>query len=201
MMPAVSKGQATRAAILRHAATVASVRGLEGLSIGRLAELSGLSKSGLFGHFGSKAALQRALLESVVEEFRSAVILPALRAPTGIERLEKLFAAWLDWATADRAGGCPLLGAAIELDDRPGVLRNYLVERQQAWLDCIARIAAKAVADRDFRRDLDPAQFAFEFNNLGLGFNFAHRLLGDPSAKARTTRAFHSLIAAARIAG
>ena len=198
MIQMVSKGQATRAAILRHAATVASVHGLEGLSIGRLAELSGLSKSGLFGHFGSKAALQRAVLESVVEHFRSAVILPALRAPTGLERLEKLFLGWLGWATADRAGGCPLLGAAVELDDRPGALRDYLVERQQAWLDCIARIAAKAIANGEFRRDLDPAQFAFEFNNLGLGFNFAHRLLGDSSAKARTTRAFEALLAAAR---
>ncbi|HET7131431.1 MAG TPA: TetR family transcriptional regulator, partial [Gammaproteobacteria bacterium] len=179
----------------------ASVHGLEGLSIGRLAELSGLSKSGLFGHFGSKAALQRAVLESVVEDFRSVVIVPALRARTGIERLEKLFSAWLGWAMAERAGGCPLLGAAVELDDRPGALRDYLVERQRAWLDCIARIAVKAVADGHFRRDLDPAQFAFEFNNLGLGFNFAHRLLDDASAKTRTTRAFEALMAAARAVG
>jgi AcrR family transcriptional regulator len=194
----MNKGQATRAAILRHAATVASVHGLEGLSIGRLAELTGLSKSGLFGHFGSKEALQHAVLESVVEDFRSAVILPALRAPTGIERLEQLFSTWLGWATAERDGGCPLLGAAIELDDRPGPLREYLVEKQQAWLDCVARIAAKAVADGTLRADLDPAQFAFEFNNIGLGFNFAHRLLDDSSARARATRAFHSLIATAR---
>ena len=194
----MSKGQATRAAILRQAATVASVQGLEGLSIGRLAQLSGLSKSGLFSHFGSKEALQRAVLESVVDAFRTAVILPALRAPTGIERLEQLFAAWLRWATAERAGGCPLLGAAVELDDRPGPLRDYLVDKQRAWLDCVARIAAKAVADGDFRTDLDTAQFAFEFNNLGLGFNFAHRLLDDAGARARTTRAFRALIAAAR---
>ena len=191
------KGEATRATILRHAATVASVDGLEGLSIGRLADLTGLSKSGLFGHFGSKEALQQAVLESVVDDFRETVILPALRAPTGLERLEQLFVAWLGWATAERAGGCPLLGASVELDDRPGALRDYLVDKQRAWLDCIARIAARAVAEGAFRADLDVAQFAFEFNNIGLGFNFAYRLIGDARAADRATRAFRTLFASA----
>jgi len=192
----MGKGDSTRAAILRHAVSLASVQGLEGLSIGRLAERSGLSKSGLFGHFGSKEALQQAVLASVVEDFRSRVILPALREPTGTGRLRRLFTAWLDWASEDqRDGGCPLLGASIELDDRPGELREYLVEKQNAWLDCIARIAAKAVEEREFRPGLDVEQFAFEFNNIGLGFNFAHRLLDDARARQRATRAFDSLVA------
>jgi AcrR family transcriptional regulator len=195
----MSKGLATRAAILRHAISLASVHGLEGLSIGRLAERSGLSKSGLFRHFGSKEALQRAVLESVVEDFRARVILPALREPTGSARLRRLFDAWLGWATEEqRAGGCPLLGASTELDDQPGELRDYLVEKQRAWLDCIARIATKAIEQREFRMDLDVAQFAFEFNNIGLGFNFAHRLLADDRARSRAERALESLVAAAR---
>jgi AcrR family transcriptional regulator len=192
------KGQATRASILRHAVSVASVHGLEGLSIGRLAERSGLSKSGLFGHFGSKEALQKAVLESVVDDFRVRVILPALREATGTSRLRRLFDAWLAWATEEqRAGGCPLLGASTELDDQPGELREFLVERQHAWLDCIARIARKAVEQREFRADLDVEQFAFEFNNIGLGFNFAHRLLDDDRARDRAARAFESLVATA----
>jgi AcrR family transcriptional regulator len=194
----MSKGEQTRASILRHAVALCSVQGLEGLSIGRLAELSGMSKSGLFGHFGSKDALQRAVLESVVEDFRSRVILPALREPGGAARMRRLFTLWLDWASAEqRDGACPLLGASIELDDRPGELRDYLVEKQKAWLDCISRIAAKAVEDREYRADLDVEQFAFEFNNIGLGFNFAHRLLDDARARQRATNAFESLVASA----
>ena len=192
------KGEITRASILRHAVSVASVHGLEGLTIGRLAERSGLSKSGLFGHFGSKEALKLAVLESVVEDFRARVILPALREPTGVLRLRRLFAAWLDWAAEEqRDGGCPLLGASIELDDRPGELRDYLVDKQKAWLDCIARSAQKAIDERELRADLDVEQFAFELNSVGLGFNFAHRLLGDRRARARAMRAFESLLASA----
>lgn len=193
----MTKGQETRASILRHAATIASVHGLDGLSIGRLAGLSGLSKSGLFGHFGSKEALQHAVLESVIDDFRAAVVVPALRETRGSERLERLFDAWLAWATAGRAGGCPLLGASVELDDRPGRLREYLVDRQRAWLDCVAGAAQKAVADGDFRGDLDVVQFAFEFNGIGLAFNFAHRLLGDSRAADRAGSAFRALVASA----
>jgi AcrR family transcriptional regulator len=194
----MSKGEETRASILRHAVALCSVQGLEGLSIGRLAERSGMSKSGLFGHFGSKDALQQAVLESVVDDFRSRVILPALREPGGIRRLRQLFGLWLAWASEEqRDGGCPLLGASIELDDRPGELRNYLVEKQKAWLDCIARIAAKAIEEQELRADLDVEQFAFEFNNIGLGFNFAHRLLDDTRARQRASQAFESLVASA----
>jgi len=194
----MTKGQDTRAAILRHSVALASVQGLEGLSIGRLAELCGLSKSGLFGHFGSKEALQRAVLEAVVEEFRIAVIVPALREPTGRGRLERLAAAWLTWAAGDdEVGACPLLGASIELDDRPGELRDYLVEKQRAWLDCIRRMAAKGVADGELRSDLDLEQFAFEFNSIGLGFNFAYRLLEDAAAADRARSGFRRLLTAA----
>ncbi|HUL83051.1 MAG TPA: TetR/AcrR family transcriptional regulator [Gammaproteobacteria bacterium] len=192
------KGEITRASILRHAVSVASVHGLDGLTIGRLAERSGLSKSGLFGHFGSKDALKLAVLEAVVEDFRARVILPALREPTGTERLRRLFTAWLEWAAEEqRDGGCPLLGASIELDDQPGALRDYLVEKQKAWLDCIARITHKAIDERELRADLDVEQFAFELNSIGLGFNFAHRLLADRRARARAVRAFESLLASA----
>ena len=193
----MSKGTATRQRIVDQAIALTRVAGLEALSIGHLAELTGLSKAGLFRHFGSKTGLQQAVLAACVDEFRSHVIVPALRAPTGIERLTRLLDSWLDWtAAADCAGGCPLLGAAVELDDQPGALRDYLVEKQRAWLDCIRAAAARAVADGDLRADLDIEQFAFEFNSLGLGFNFAHRLLGDTAAATRARTALKRLIAA-----
>ena len=178
---------------------MASVMGLEGLSIGQLANRAGMSKSGLFGHFGSKEALQFAVLETVVEDFKIRVIGPALQEPTGEARLRKLFEGWMQWASDDdKTGGCPLMSASIELDDRPGQLRNYLVQQQIGWLDCIRRMAQKAVAEGVFKQGLDTAQFAFQFHSTGLGFNFSQRLLDDPQALARAKTALESLIRQAK---
>jgi AcrR family transcriptional regulator len=192
----MTKGTATRQRIVDQAVALTRVAGLEALSIGHLADLTGMSKAGLFRHFGSKTSLQQAVLEASVDEFRAHVIVPALRAPSGLARLTRLLDSWLDWTkAANCAGGCPLLGASIELDDRPGKLRDYLVDKQRAWLDCIRAAAARAVADGDLRADLDVEQFAFEFNSIGLGFNFAHRLLGDVGAAARARAALERLVA------
>jgi AcrR family transcriptional regulator len=193
------KGELTRAAILERAVSMASVFGFEGISIGRLASEAGMSKSGLFGHFGSKEALQHAILEFVVDDFKSSVIGPALREATGEARLRSLFSRWLEWTGQERlSGGCPLITASIELDDQPGPLRDYLVDQQEAWLDCIRRMAQKSVAEGRFRDGLDTRQFAFEYQGIGLAFNFAHRLLKDPDAPQRAKNAFERLVKSAR---
>jgi len=193
------KGELTRASILERAVAMASVRGFEGISIGRLASEAGMSKSGLFGHFGSKEALQHAILEFVIEDFKLRVIAPALRQATGEARLRALFASWLDWTGQESlAGGCPLMAASVELDDQPGPLRDYLVEQQEAWLDCIRRMAQKAVAEGVFRDGLDTRQFAFEYQGIGLAYNFARRLLNDPRARNRALEALDRLIRSAR---
>jgi len=193
------KGELTRASILERAVSMASVHGFEGISIGRLAADAGMSKSGLFGHFGSKEALQHAILEFVVEDFKINVIAPALHESTGEARLRSLFARWLEWTGQERlTGGCPLMTASVELDDQPGPLRDYLVSQQEAWLDCIRRMAQKAVAEGRFRDGLDTRQFAFEFHGIGLAFNFARRLLNDPNALQRAKNACDRLIESAR---
>jgi AcrR family transcriptional regulator len=193
------KGEMTRAAILERAAAMASVHGFEGISIGRLAADAGMSKSGLFGHFGSKEALQHAILEFVIEDFKARVIAPALREPTGEARLRALQTNWLTWTGQEPlVGGCPLMAAAVELDDQPGPLRDYLVAQQEAWLDCIRRMAQKAVAEGVFRDGLDTRQFAFEFHGIGLGFSFARRLLRDPQAQKRAVKALDRLIQSAK---
>jgi AcrR family transcriptional regulator len=186
------KGEITRATILKHAVSVASVLGLDGLTIGRLAERSGLSKSGLFAHFGSKEALQHAVLESVVD--RLPLTRDRARATRG-DRRRAPFASsskrWLQWAAEEqRAGGCPCSGASTELDDRPGSFATISWRSRRLWLDCIAKIAQKAIEERELRADLDVGQFAFELNSIGLGFNFAHRLLrrSRQRATARCTR-------------
>jgi len=195
----MGKGAETRASILTQAISMAGILGLEGLTIGRLATQTGMSKSGLFGHFGSKEALQFAVLETIAKDFSLKVISPALKEPTGETRLRKLFSNWMEWADDEKQeGGCRLMGASVELNARPGELRDYLAEQQIEWIDCIRRMAQKAVSESIFRAGLDTRQFAFEFHSIGLGLNFSLRLLRDPAALSRSQVAFDSLIQKAK---
>ena len=191
----MGKGDDTRAAILERATSEASVFGLDGISIGRLASLMGMSKSGLFAHFGSKEALQQAVVSGVVDQFRIHVVGPVLKIPTAEGRLRGLLKNWLAWTRSRHgAGGCPLIAASVELDDQPGALRDLVVTAQREWLDAITRMAKKGVEEGDFEPGLDVDQFAFDFQSIGLGHNHAHRLLNDPSAENRALAAFDGLI-------
>jgi AcrR family transcriptional regulator len=194
-----AKGERTRRAILEHAARLASRDGLEGLSIGRLAEELDLSKSGLFAHFGSKEALQIQTLEAAAERFVEAVVRPALAAPRGEARMRALFERWLFWArSSERPGGCLFVQASAELDDRPGKLRERLVSLQKDWIASLARVAQSAVETAEFRADCDVEQFAHDLYAVMLGYHHAARLLADPRAETRAHRAFEALISAAR---
>jgi AcrR family transcriptional regulator len=193
------KGDETREAILGTALAVASARGLNGLSIGSLAREAGLSKSGLFAHFGSKEDLQIAVLRTAVERFVDAVVTPALREPRGEPRVRAFFERWLAWErSVHLPGGCPFLAAA-KLDDRPGRVRDYLVGSQRDWLDALATAARIAVAEGHFRSDLDPAQFAYELYSLILAYHQYERLLADPEADRRCRLAFERLLERSRV--
>jgi AcrR family transcriptional regulator len=195
----VSKGAVTRQTILRHAAGLASQLGLEGLSIGRLADDLRLSKSGLFAHFQSKEALQLQVLEFAAARFVDHVVRPARAAPRGEPRVRAAFDHWLEWPKkSDLPGGCFFVAASIELDDRPGPVRETLVRLQKDWLDTLAGIVRTAVAEGHFREDTDPEQFAHELYGIMLMSHHATRLLHDPRAAARTRAAFEGLIARAR---
>jgi len=195
----MSRGEATRAAILDHATRLASQIGLEGLSIGRLANDLRLSKSGLFAHFQSKQALQVQVLEAAAAKFVERVVKPALAARRGEPRLRALFERWLGWAKAGfMPGGCLFVAAAAELDDRPGIVRDRLVALQSDWLNVIARVARTAVTERHFRANADLEQFAHDLYSVMLGYHHASRLLKDSRAEARAHVAFESLLAGAR---
>jgi AcrR family transcriptional regulator len=195
----VTKGEKTRDAILDRALRMASELGLEGLSIGRLAEELDLSKSGLFAHFESKEELQVRTLERAAERFAEAVIRPALAQPAGERRLRALFESWLEWPRRVRQpGGCIFAAAAAELDDRPGAARDRLIALQQEWHATLARVVRRAQEVGEFRVDLDPAQLAFEVQGIGLAWNYYARLLRDPRALDRARAAFERLVADAR---
>ena len=193
-----SKGAATRQVILDRALDVASTQGFEGLSIGTLADAVGMSKSGLFAHFRSKEQLQVDALRHASERFVAKVVAPALKAPRGEARVRAFFDAWLRWGREEFPGGCVIQNAVAELDDRPGPARDVLVRQEKDQLDLIANIARAGIDEGVLRKDLDPAQVAFEMNGILLSYFLAVRLLGDPQARARATRAFEGLLARAR---
>jgi AcrR family transcriptional regulator len=192
----VSKGEETRQAILGKAFELATVVGVSGLTIGRLAEESGLSKSGLFAHFGSKEALEVAVVEEASRQFIAEVMVPALAVPRGEPRLRAMFENWLKWG--DRPGGCFFVGVSAELDDRPGPARDALVRAQKDWVDELAKAARIAVSESHFHDDLDADQFAFELYSIMLGAHLFQRFLHAPGARTRTLDAFERLVATAR---
>ena len=192
------KGPATRDRILAQALKDASLLGLEGISIGRVAGELGMSKSGLFAHFGSKEELQIQVLTLAAERFTDIVLRPALAAPRGAPRVRALFEGWLRWeADGSVPGGCVFSHAAMELDDHPGPLRDALADWQRQWRDVLCKAATIAMEEKHFRRTLVPEQFAFQMFGIALGYHHAKRLLQDPLAEAHARAAFESLIRSA----
>jgi AcrR family transcriptional regulator len=197
---AMSKGDLTRQAILEHAMRQASVLGLEGLSIGGLADELGLSKSGLFAHFRSKEALQLQVLDVAAERFTELVVRPALAAPRGLPRVRALLDRWMEWGRSTAlSGGCLFVQAAIELDDRPGPVRDHLERLQREWIGVLARVATTAVEQGVFHARLEPEQFAFDLYGVMLSYHHATRLLRDPSATAHAHRALERLVEGASV--
>jgi len=196
MSQGVSKGQATRQAILGRALDIASVVGLDGVTIGRLAEELQLSKSGLFAHFGSKEALQVDVIGEASRQFVDAVVAPGLREARGEPRVRALIARWLDWE--QRPGGCFFASATDELDDRPGPARDALAKAIRDWLDTLAHAARIAVDERHFRADLDVHQFAFEIWGILMADHMYGRFLKDPAHLDRTHVAVEELLARSR---
>jgi AcrR family transcriptional regulator len=194
----MGKGQLTRHAVLDQATRTASEVGLRGVTIGSLADLTHMSKSGLFAHFGSKESLQLATVRHARDQFVNLVIRPALAAPRGEPRVRALLENWLDWDTNVLPGGCLFVAAAVEFDDEPGVVREELVRNQVDLDETIARVFRGGISERHFRDDADPEQFAFQMHGILLAFHQHSRLLGDPLAAERARRALNALLDAAR---
>ena len=191
----MSKGEETRERIVDRAWRMASRDGLSGLSIGRLATELGLSKSGLFAHFGSKEGLEVEVLKAAAERFTEQVIRPALQAPRGVARLRKMFKNWLAWVNDPaQPGGCLFLAAGAELDDSPGPQRDFLVAAQSGLRATLARAARLAVEAGELRPDLDCDQFAFEMQGVVMAYHHSRRLLRDPKAEQHVKAAFERLL-------
>jgi AcrR family transcriptional regulator len=192
--PVKTKGERTRAAILDEALRLVSKAGLDGLTIGTLADATGMSKSGLFAHFGSRDELLLAVLAHGQAQFGEVVFQPAMARPRGLPRLRAMFVNWLDWTeSAELPGGCPMIGGAAEFDDRPGPVRDMLAGGQRTWIETLKRAVRQAVDERQLATDTDPEQIAFEMFGIALVVHHHRRLLGYRKARERALAALDSL--------
>ena len=177
----------SRTAAVRAAVDLASVEGLEGLTIGRLAGELAMSKSGLIGRFGDKEALQRAVLSAAIERFTDAVWRPAERREPGMDRLAAIVDAWIAHLRGDVfPGGCFVTTASVEYDARPGPLHDDVAAAVRRWLSVLEVEARQALQDGDLPADREPADVAFELHSLASGGGVAGRLLDDRHALDRT---------------
>jgi AcrR family transcriptional regulator len=189
-MPSAEIGRETRAQILRTAMDTASVKGLSGLSIGDLATQLGMSKSGLFRHFGAKEQLQLATVDAALGVFEREVATPAMTASPGLDRLLALMSAWVGYIERDVfPGGCFFAAASADVDSQPGPVRDRIAAIGRAALDAIMTEIQAAQGLTQLRDDVDARQLAFELHAYAMEANWARLLLDDDGAgdRARTS--------------
>ncbi len=189
----MKRGDETKNTILDAGLAMASMLGLEAVTIGSLAKQTGMSKSGLFAHFNSKENLQIGILQHAENDFTAHVIVPAIKTKAGLPRVKKLVHNWIAWGSR-LTGGCIFVTAGTEFSDRPGKVRDFLLHQQQNWIQSLQRIARSAIKAGDFHSESDPGQFAFELYSLLLGFHYYHRLLHDPQINKRQNKSLNDLL-------
>lgn len=181
--------------ILRRGLDLMSVSGLAGITIGVLAEQIGMSKSGLFAHFGSKEDLQLALLGEAERAVMEVVLTPTMLAPEGLPQLQTLVEQWFGWTVrAGLQGGCPVAAGIFELDDQTGAVRERLVGMEQSWRASLTSLTARAVELGHLRPNLDVEQFVWELSGLYLSHHVSVRFLCDAQAGERAQLAFSALL-------
>ncbi len=189
----MAKGISTRQDIINRGLEMASQLGLECITIGLLAKEANLSKSGLFAHFKSKENLQLEILKHASDDFAKKVIHPALKVQAGILRIKALVKNWIDWGNKI-SGGCIFVTAGTEYSDRPGKVRNLLIQQQEQWIDSLRRIAKSAIKAGDFKEGIDVDQFAFDLYSMLLGFHYYYKLLDDKKVTQRQEVALDQLL-------
>jgi AcrR family transcriptional regulator len=190
----VPKGQQTKAMVVDAALNLAAQVGLEGLSIGAVAELTRMSKSGVFAHFGSREELQISVVKEYHHRFEQEVFYPALKQPRGLPRLRAMFANWMKRAALRIDSDCIYISGATEFDDRPGPVHDALVESVGMWLAAVHRAIAQAKDEGHLRADADEQQVAFEIHGLILALHYEARFLRLPGSIKRASAGFEAIL-------
>jgi AcrR family transcriptional regulator len=192
---ALQKGQQTKLAIVEAAMGLSTQIGLEGLSIGVLAEVTQMSKSGVFAHFGSREELQISVIREYFHRFEQEVFYPALAAERGLPRVQALFANWMKRVAIEIQSGCIFISGAVEFDDRPGPVRDALASSVQTWLTALFRAVVLAKQEGHLRSDADEHQMAFEIHGLILALHYEARFLKNPGATEKAHQGFENILA------
>jgi AcrR family transcriptional regulator len=188
------KGELTRAAILDVALDLASRDGLEGLTIGLLADKMNMSKSGVFAHFGSREDLQLEVLKLYHHRFEQEVFFPSVKETRGIQRLKAMFARWVKRVSIEVASGCIYISGAVEYDDRPGPIREELMAMVGAWQGALLRCVKQCVECGDLKADTDPQQLVYEMYGLILALHHDARFMRIPGSLERAGKGFERVI-------
>lgn len=188
------KGQQTKLAIVEAALGLATQIGLEGLSIGAVAEVMQMSKSGVFSHFGSREELQISVVREYFHRFEDEVFIPAMDAPKGLPRVRALFDNWMKRVAVELQSGCIFISGAVDFDDRPGPVRDALVGSVRTWLDAMSRAVVLARERGHLRPEADERQIAFEIHALILAMHYEARFLRSPGSVDRGIVAFESIL-------
>ena len=188
------KGELTRAAILDVALDLASRDGLEGLTIGLLADKMNMSKSGVFAHFGSREDLQLEVLKLYHHRFEQEVFFPSVKEPRGIARLRAMYARWVKRVSVEVASGCIYISGAVEYDDRPGPIREELMAMVGAWQAALLRCVQQCIEVGDLKAGSDAQQMVYEMYGLILALHHDARFLRMPGSVDRARSGFERLI-------
>ncbi len=191
---ALQKGQQTKAAIVDAALGLATQIGLEGLSIGALAEVAHMSKSGVFAHFGSREELQISVIREYHARFEQEVFHSAMQERRGLPRLRALFRNWMNRTSVEIDSGCIYISGAVEFDDRPGPVREALSGSVKSWLGAMNRAVVQAKEEGHLRADVDEQQMAFEIHGLILALHYEARFLRNPGSIARANAGFDNIL-------
>ena len=189
------KGQQTKQVILDAALALASQIGLEGLSIGAIAEVTQMSKSGVFAHFGSREELQISVIREYYARFADEVFYPAMQQPRGLARVKSLVANWMQRVALEIQSGCIFISGAVEFDDRPGPVRDALASSVLAWHAALYRAVVQAKQEGHLLPSADEEQMAFEIHGLILALHYEARFLQNPSSIGRAHRGFENILA------
>ena len=191
----LQKGEQTKQAIVDAALGLAAQIGLEGLSIGVLAEVTQMSKSGVFAHFGSREELQISVIREYYARFADEVFFPAMDAARGLPRVQALFSNWMKRVAVELQSGCIFISGAVEFDDRPGPVRDALAGSVKTWLEAMYRAVVQAKEEGQLDADADEEQMAFEIHGLILALHYEARFLKNPNAIAHANKGFQNILA------
>ena len=188
------KGAQTKNSIIEAALAIASKSGLEGLTIGNIAEAVKMSKSGVFAHFGSREELQVAVVREYYQRFQDLIFSPALLKPKGLPRLNQMIQSWIKMSIGDDSSSCFFIAGAVEFDDQPGIVRDELVRSVEDWRSAIRRAIKESIAAGHLKKSINVDTLLFQLYSIALGVHHDSRFLDNPKCLTNANKLIKDIL-------